>query len=428
MLYKLSSWVLLLGLLLAACTTSQAQGKPSEGGATSRLTLLISGDPSDDAAYEQLVAAFVSQHNDIQVDLINIPSGGDFRKRLTADFAAGAPPDLFLINYRRFAPYAAKGAIEPLTTYLANSTLIKSSDYYPQALAAFTWEGELACFPQNISSPVIYYNKALFDAAGVAYPDDWNWDEFVVTAQTLTQDSDGDGTTDIYGFGAEASIVRAAPFIWMNGGDMVDNAADPTRLTLDMPQSKEALIWFIDLQNRLKVVPDLVAEEAESSLSRFVNGRMAMFIDSRRAVPEFRLIETFDWDVAALPVGKQRASLLHADGYCISAASQQKQAAWRFVEFANSTAGQTVLARSGRTIPSLMALAQSPLFLDPQAKPANSQVFLAAIPVMRHLPIMVNWSDIEGILTTEIQNAFYGNVTLDQAIQAANQQSAEFFR
>jgi multiple sugar transport system substrate-binding protein len=421
--------MLMLSLLLAACTTNQAQGKPGAEVANSRLTLLISGDPTDDAAYQKLVTAFVAEQTDIQVDLINIPSAGDFRKRLTSDFAAGAPPDLFLINYRRFATYAAKGAIEPLTAYLAHSSVMKAADYYPQALAAFTWNGDLACFPQNISSPVVYYNKALFDAARVAYPrDHWTWDELVTTAQTLTQDSDEDGVADVYGFGTEASIVRAAPFIWMNGGDIVDNPTAPTRLTLDRAESKEALLWFLALQNSLKVVPDAVAEEAESSLSRFVNGRLAMLIDSRRAAPEFRLIKAFDWDVAALPLGKVHASLLHSDGYCMSAASQQKQAAWRFIEFANSAAGQTVLAESGRTIPSNKALAESSLFLEPQARPFNSRVFLEAIPVMRHLPIMTTWSDIEGILNNEIASAFYGNVTLDQAIQAANEQSAEFLR
>ena len=190
------------------------------------LTFLISGDPTDETAYQQLIDAFVARHPAISVDLVNIPSGGDFRKRLAADFAAGTPPDLFLINYRNLGRFLASGAVEPLTTYLAASTLIKTSDYYPQALAAFQWQGEQACMPQNMSSPVIYYNKDLFDAAGVAYPaGDWDWADFVAVAQALTQDGDHDGVTDIYGFGTEATIVRMAPFVWMNGGDIVDDSA-----------------------------------------------------------------------------------------------------------------------------------------------------------------------------------------------------------
>lgn len=414
-------------IFVAACTPIPPPAAEADAARTG-ITFLISGDATDEAAYRQLVAAFAAEHGEIAVDLINIPSGGDFRKRLAADFAAGTPPDLFLINYRNLGRFLASGAVAPLTGYIAGSTLIKPSDYYPQALGAFQWHGEQACMPQNISSPVIYYNKDLFDAAGVAYPaGEWTWDEFLAAAQQLTQDSDGDGVYDVYGFGAEPTIVRMAPFVWMNGGDLVDNRSAPARLALDAPASREALQWFIDLQTTHHVVPDAVAEEAESSLSRFVNGRMAMFMDSRRAVPEFRLIETFDWDVAALPAGKERATILHSDAFCLAAASKRKDAAWTFLEFASSTAGQTLLAQTGRTVPSRRDLAQSPVFLDPQARPANSQAFLDAIPTIRSLPIMAAWSDIEGILNTELQNAFYGAAALDDALRAADQRSAEFF-
>lgn len=422
--------LVLLLQLLTACRPVQPQAAPPRASAgVAQLTFLISGDPTDEAAYQALIDAFSLEHGDIAVDLINVPSSGDFRKRLTADIAAGTPPDLFLINYRRYGAYVASGAIEPLTPYLNQSTLLKESDYYPQALAAFTWDGALACMPQNISSPVIFYNKALFAEAGVAYPsDDWTWTDFVQTAQALTADKDGDGMVDVYGFGTEASIVRMAPFIWMNGGDLVDDPAAPTKLTLDTPENKEALAWYVALQTTHKVVPDAVAEEAESSESRFLNGRLAMFIDSRRAVPEFRTIQAFDWDVVALPVSKQPASILHSDAYCMAAAGKQKDATWIFIEFANTSAGQTILAQTGRTVPSLMALAESPVYLDPQAKPVNSQTFLDAIPGIRHLPVMATWNDIEGILNTELANAFYGHVTLEEAIQAANEHSAEFFK
>ncbi|MEZ4658428.1 MAG: sugar ABC transporter substrate-binding protein [Caldilineaceae bacterium] len=417
---------LAVGLTLAACTPiSLDQSAP--GGASTPITFLIAGDPTDETTYQTLVDAFAAAHEDIDVQLINIPSGGDFRKRLAADFAAGTPPDLFLINYRYLGPFFASHAVEPLTDYLAQSAQIHAEDYYPQAMRAFQWAGVQMCMPQNISSPVIYYNKTLFDAAGVAYPnDDWTWDDFVATAQAMTSDTDSDGVTDVYGLGVEATIIRAAPFVWMNGGELVDDPAAPTQLTLDAPASIEALTWFIALQTEQHVTPAAVAEEAESSLSRFVNGRLAMFMDSRRATPEFRLIESFDWDVAALPAGREQASVLHADAFCMAAASDHKGAAWAFLEFALIRLRANHFGADGAHVPSLKALAESAVFLDPAAKPANSQAFLDAIPGMRNLPVMKGWSDIEGIVNTELQNAFYGRTPLEEAIQSAKQRSAEF--
>ena len=131
---------------------------------------MVFGDPAEKAAYEGLVAAFTRQHPHIDVKLIHIPGQGDYRKRLGADFAAGTPADIVLINYRRYAAFAAKGVLEPLGPYLERSRVIKEGDFYPQALEPFRWDGTLMCIPQNLSSLVVYYNKNLFDHAGVPTP------------------------------------------------------------------------------------------------------------------------------------------------------------------------------------------------------------------------------------------------------------------
>jgi multiple sugar transport system substrate-binding protein len=422
------SAVLVAVLLVAAACAPTDLILPA-GAARTTITFLIAGDPADEAAYRTLADSFVNANPDIEVELINIPGAGDFQRRLAADFAAGSPPDGFLINYRRYGPFVAGGAVEPIDPYLAQSTTIERSDFYPQALDAFTWRGQLMCLPQNMSSPVIYYNKDIFDAAELAYPaNDWTWDEFLVTANALTMDQDADGAFDQYGFGIDPSLVRAAPFIWMNGGEIVDDPISPTRLTLDSPASRSALAWFIELQTVHHVTPDAVAEAAESSLSRFLNGRLAMLVESRRATPEFRRIERFDWDVAPMPDGKERASILHTDAFCIAAAGQHKDAAWRFVEFANTHTGQAILTQSGRTVPSRIELAEDPLFLNPEMQPANSHIFLDIIPDLRSFPALATWVNIEAVVDAELQSAFYGQISLDQAIRNAEVRSAEFFR
>ena len=116
------------------------------------------------------MAAFEVVHPEIDVELIHIPGQSDYRLRLGADFAAGSPPDVVLINYRRYAAFAARGVLEPLESYLRASDVIAETDFYPEAVAPFRWRGELMCIPQNISSLVVYYNKDLFEAAGLPLP------------------------------------------------------------------------------------------------------------------------------------------------------------------------------------------------------------------------------------------------------------------
>jgi multiple sugar transport system substrate-binding protein len=411
-----------LGLAAAASFVGHSEAADTE------ISFMIFGDPAEKAAYEGLVSAFAQKSPNIGVNLIHIPGQADYRKRLGTDFAAGTPADIVLINYRRYASLAAKRVLEPLGPYLAKSSVIKEADFYPEAVQPFYWNGELMCIPQNLSSLVVYYNKKLFDEAGVGYPsDDWTWDDFVTTAKALTKDTDGDGATDQFGLGTEASIFRLAPFVWQNGGDIVDDPADPTRLTLDTPEAREAVQWFVDLQVKHKVAPDDVQEEAEDSESRFQNGRLGMFLNSRRGTPTYREIEAFDWDIAPLPRGKERAGILHADAYCMPSSAENKDAIWAFIEFANSAEGQTIIAASGRTVPSLKAVAESPAFLDPNAKPSRSKVFLDTIPYIRGVPVMETWVDIESTVGDELERGFFGAASVDEVIETSIDRTNEYF-
>ncbi len=395
-----------------------------------RVSFMVFGDPAELAAYKSLVAAFEESQPEIEVELIHIPSASDYRQRLGADFAAGDPADVVLINYRRYAPFAARGVLEPLAPYLRRSDVISDSDFFPVATDPFRWRGQLMCIPQNISSLVVYYNRDLFDAAGLAYPsDDWTWEEFLATAQALTQDLDGDGVTDQYGLGIEPSIFRLAPFVWQNGGELVvlESGLRPIRLALDSRPAREAVAWFVALQTEYGVAPDALTEAAEDSESRFLNGRTAMFLNSRRGTPTARGVDDLAWDVAALPVGIERAGILHSDAYCMAAATEDKDAAWAFIEFANSPQGQAIVAASGRTVPSLIEVASSEAFLDPNAAPANSAVWLETVDTLRTVPVMASWVDVEELTGDELERAFYGQATVDEAIDAMITRTLPFF-
>ena len=403
---------------------------PSVGAAEGEVSFMVFGDPAELAAYQELAAAFEEAHPEIALELIHIPSASDYRARLGVDFAAGDPADVVLINYRRYAPFAQMGVLEPLAPYLRASDVISESDFFRIATEPFKWRGQLMCIPQNISSLVVYYNRDLFDAAGLPYPtDEWTQDEFLQLAQALTLDLDGDGETDQYGVGIEPSIFRLAPFVWANRGELVvlEGGRDAVRLALDGRAAREALEWFVALQTEHGVAPDALAEAAESSESRFLNGRTAMFFNSRRGTPTARRIEGFEWDVAALPAGEERAGILHSDAYCLAAAAEDKDAAWTFIEFANSPEGQAIVAGSGRTVPSLVDVASSPAFLDPEADPANSAVWLDTVDTLRTVPVMAGWVDIEELTGDELERAFYGQAPVDEVIDAMVARTLPFF-
>jgi multiple sugar transport system substrate-binding protein len=80
---------------------------------------------------------------------------------------------------------------------------------------------------------------------------------------------------------------------------------------------------------------------------------------------------------------------------------------WRFVEFANSPEGQEIVARTGRTVPSLKAVAESDAFLDPRARPRSSRVFLDQIETIRRVPTISTWPEIEDAAEGILENGLY---------------------
>ncbi|MBA3415394.1 MAG: extracellular solute-binding protein, partial [Chloroflexia bacterium] len=229
-------------LLTPVWTVVQAQEGPA-----GELEFALWGDPAELRAYQTLVEAFQAANPAITVRIAHVPNSDDFYARLATGFAAGSPPDVFLINYRRYGQFAARDVLTPVGPPLQEAGLDLAA-YYPEPVAAFTQNGELVCLPQNLSSLVVYYNRDRFEQAGVPLPaPGWGWDDFLAAAQALTEDTDGDGLTDLHGLGVENSLIRMAPFIWQAGGELVDDTENPTTLTIDTPEARAAIQWFVDL-------------------------------------------------------------------------------------------------------------------------------------------------------------------------------------
>ena len=413
--------------MLAVVVAAAGCGGSGGGDDGGTIRFLTFGAPEELKAYRDVIAAY-EKESGVRVQLVEASDRDDLIARLSTSIAGGSPPDVFLINYRFYGQFAAKDVLEPLEQRAEDSDAFELDDFYPQAIDAFRWKGELTCIPQNISSLVVYYNRELFRRYGVAEPrPGWKWDDMVDAAVKLTKNTDGAGRYEIYGLGVEPSIIRLAPFVWSNGGEIVDDPETPTRLALDTPAALDAMRKFFELRGTHGAIPTEVEAEAEDDESRFMAGRLAMVLSSRRATPTFRTITDFDWDVAPLPVLREPAGILHSDAYCITAASKRKDSAWRFVEFAVGREGQRIAARTGRTVPSLREVANSPDFLDADAKPRNSRVFLDGIPDIRHVPPVSTWPEIEDAAEGQLEQGLYEGVRVEVVAQRLTEATTPIF-
>jgi multiple sugar transport system substrate-binding protein len=419
--FRLTTVLIAVALTAAACGgTSDTDG----GDGQVSLQFVLFGDAAETAGYERMLKAFESQHADIDVTLSPVASQDELLAKLTTSFAGGQPPDVFLINFRKYGQFASQGALEEVGPYLVDSDVLDPDDFFPVVFDPFRFDGEtLACMPQNVSSLVVYYNQDLFEASGVAPPNEgWTWDEFLATAQAIT-----DG--EVYGLGTDPSLIRIAPFVWSNGGEVVDDLEDPTTLTLSEGPAREALDWFLDLSLVHGVVPPDVEEQSESSESRFLNGRLGMYLNSRLVTPTLREIDGFTWDVAPLPVapGGQPFTMLHSDAYCMAGPGEHHEESWRLIEFAMSEEGQRILAESGRTVPSRRDVASSDVFLESDAPPASAHVFVDNAQILRATPHAATWSRVEKAADDVLEQIYYGRIDREEGVARLIEETRPLF-
>jgi multiple sugar transport system substrate-binding protein len=412
--------VVLLGSLLAATLvgcSDDDDGDSSASRSTSTtalggsLTIAAAGGEGEIEALQSLVDAFEAENDGVSVSLDAVESAGDLVTKLTTAFAGGTAPDLFLINYRRMGGFVSQ--IEPVTG-------VDTDGLYAPTTEAFSGGGQLRCLPQNASSLVVYVNPALFDQASVTLPGaDWSWDDMLTTARALA-------AKNIEAVGFDVELIRLAPFVWSAGGEIVDDPDDPTKVTLGRAPARGAIQFFLDLQETGLDATERAAQPAEEA---FAAGKVAMYLDSRRAVPGFRDASGLDFDVRPIPRGSNgRISVLHSDGYCVTKTSKSAAAARAFARYAISPEGGRILAKSGRTVPSLRALAESDAFLDPERKPASSKVWLDQLDRLRPMPNVDHWNDAEGAANGVLELLFAGKKRVDDAIREIEELTASELR
>ncbi len=206
------------------------------------------------------------------------------------------------------------------------------NDFYSKVVDLCKFEGRLYALPREFASVVMFFNKTMFDKYGVEHPrPDWTWDDFLEVAQRLTKDTDGDGRVDQWGYigGLEWEAVRNS-WIWQAGGNVFND--DLTESLMDSPEAIKAVQFVTDLVTKYHVSPR-PGHQHQDTLKMFKSGKLAMFPHSRPIVPAIREIKTFQWDVAHLPTGKERVTLIGTCGYAISAQTRYPQEAWEFLKY-----------------------------------------------------------------------------------------------
>ena len=347
---KLSTYLIVS--LVAFSLAISGCGKMQEEEGVTRIKVAFWGSPEEIDIITHSIQDWQVEHPDIKIVFEHTPYSGYDSKILTR-IAGGAAPDVIATEVDYFVTFASKRVLEDLNPYLeADQEDFSINDFFPSILDRFTVGDALYAIPRDVAPfACVFFNKKLFDDAGLPYPkDNWTWDDMLRSARALTK-TDENGRIVQYGFYGWAW----QNFIYGNGGAMVDDVKNPTKTLLDDPKSVEGLQFYADMINLYKVMPTPVAM-ANLGMGidlMFASGRLAMFLSGVWETPGLRKYD-FEWDVAMFPKGPSgtRGFGSGGSGYAILKSSKHKKEAWEVIKALTGPKGQAQLAKKGLAQPS----------------------------------------------------------------------------
>lgn len=355
-----------------------------------------------------------------EVDLVQQP-WEQYWNLLQTNAASGDLPDVFNMSQDRFYFYASNDALLDLQPYW-DQYGVDTTTWGTGLVDPYRWgeDGNLYAGPVNWDTIALFYNKDMFDAAGIEYPTaDWTWDDFAEAAAALTN-----AENDVYG-AAVYSEYQAGYANWVAGTDttpVVD--AERTTCTLTEPGTIEALTFLKNLydQGYMPSVSILGGSSADDAFNYWLNGRVAMVTGGSWKLPQAIEEATFNWDIVQIPKHPETGisrPILHAVGYVASASSQNPDLAANLILFLSSDEGQQFFAEAGGVAPANPGM-QDEWVASFEGVDQNIQAFVDALPDTQGVTV---FSEIWDVMNTElIVNIF----DLGMSVEEATQQACDF--
>ncbi|MFC5471657.1 extracellular solute-binding protein [Cohnella suwonensis] len=373
--YLLGICTLILALLVTACggnsgdneskespassgqaASGEASAPASEKASDEVVTLKFMGwevSPLESESVKAGLKIFEEQNPNIKVEYTTIPGGTAYIQKMQAMMLGNEAPDVFFIQSDYYRDFVKRDYLLDISNYV--STDFEAGDLVQSAVDLSTVDGKYYGIESCIVAPVLYYNKAIFDKAGIPYPpskpgEALGWDQFVELSKKLTDKESGQ-----YGvYGLENYYMTTAEII-SNGGNWFNG--DYTASAANTPEVKEVLQKIKDLREVEGASPEakLLQNSGMSAAQMLQTGKIAMLVDGSWALQE---ISHMDFPVGMAVLPKFQNAVTHGQAHLHSAWANTKHAeeAWKLVKFLSSEEYQLMNVKAGLWLPNRKSL------------------------------------------------------------------------
>jgi len=393
----------------------------TEGGSDGATIEFASWLVQSQEIYDDLIVApFEAENPAISVN-VTLSPWGEYWQKIQTQYASGDTPDVYDMSLAYLYNFVENGMVENLQTRAETDLALDA--FLETAITPGRYpgnDGDLYSLHTMWGPGVLFYNKDMFDAAGLEYPDEtWDYDRLLEVALELTLDTDGDGRADQWGFLSQPGYYLHFNVIRAYGGEVLN--ADRTASELDSPEVIEATKLLVDLIHEYDASPSPVMMEGLGNA--FQTGRVAMTINGAFNIQTFRTITEFDWDIAMVPSGPVRRSTYVGGNpsKVISSLSDHRDESWALIRWImqNQTPENILLPGA---LPSSRPAFEGWLESQRGLKPENMQVVLDSAEYGYGLYASLGWAEWYAAYNNEMDLAFLGNISAEEALRNAHRE------
>lgn len=327
------------------------------------LDVWVSMGGTDWEAFQRVVADFQAANPGIKVEVTQASGGTTEQDKMVAAVLGGISPDV-LVYFDRFntAQWSFTGILEPLDSFIARSTTLKSESFFAPTWAESVYEGRTYSIPFETDSRVLFYNKTLLAQSGIAAPPT-TWDELDAAARKLTR-TGSDGRYTQVGFVPWYSQGSLYLWGWAAGGDFYDPKTG--KITLTHAKNVEALQWMAEWAQRY----GRSALDSFTGANNFAGQKLAMLLSGPWEMPGLRKLGV-DFGLAPppYPAGSKPTTWAGGHAAIMPKGAKHPEAAWKFIEYVTVGPGALRWNRETTHIPAAIEVARHPeIYKDPHLK------------------------------------------------------------
>ena len=361
----------------------------------------------DDEVWKNLYDASINdfEKDNPNVDVQVMPAGWDeANSKLVSLIQAKDAPDIIITGSRSLRQFAEMGAIEKLDRYMTDSF---KEGRVENVLNTANINGSQYGIPLAFSSRALYYRTDLIETPPTT------WDELLATAEEVTKENPG-----IYGFAIPTDITSGTDelfnFIYQNGGSATDEDGNIKLVTTENIETLEFLKEF----NDKKIIADPVATSRSDQAKMFQNGTLAMFISGPWDKSTLdSSAETAPYAVALLPAGTKMAETLVTDSFSISSQSENKELAWKLIEYMGQFKYQNAYDEAIGFFPILKEEENEERYNTEFLKPFKDMIQYGVSE-----PQVPVWDTFNSEFIKAVQKVMTGNATAEEALSDAEKE------